>query len=40
LVTYKTAEYFKDGEGEDVENCDEMLDGSSVYIYLDFDKSK
>lgn len=40
MVTYKTAEYFKDGEGVDEENCDEMLDGSSVNITLEFDRLK
>jgi hypothetical protein len=40
LVTYKTAEYFKDGESVDEENCDEMLEGSSIYISLEFDRLK
>ena len=29
-----------DGEGEDIENCDEMLDGSVVFIHLEFKKAE
>lgn len=29
-----------DGEGVDEENCDEMLEGSSIYISLEFDRLK
>ena len=40
FIPTQTAEYFKDGEGVDEENCDEMLEGSSIYISLEFDRLK